>query len=920
MRPIMLKMSAFGPYAGKTEVNFDKLGKSGLYLITGDTGAGKTTIFDAITYALYGGASGTNRGVTMFRSKYASPDTPTQVELEFSYADKVYTVKRNPAYDRPKKSGSGETKQSASAELVMPDGRIISKTSEVDDAIKDILGIDREQFSQIAMIAQGDFLKLLLTKTGDRQEFFRYIFQTHYFKDFQDRLGSEFKNLNNQYKEAKQSIDQYLRGTMCDEDNPLVVDWKKVCEGSLPMCDAYQVLDEMIAEDRTALSKLEAELNNCNVELKKVNSDLGKAEDMEKAALELERTNAEYDLENRKLIELADSLEKARAREKEADDLGRTAAALEAMFQEYDLKEELQITLQKNKEQLKQEQAAKERDQKALDTQYDLVNKLQEEIKTLDDVGAQKERLLREQSEAEQTIVELKTILQEVSEYEVLSAKLFKAQQEYLSAEQDAEIAVKDYDIKNRAYLNEQAGILAQQLEDGIPCPVCGSISHPSPANVSASAPTVAELKEAKLTADKKQKQASDASSAAGKLVGQIETKMEQLREKAGRIGTSSEPAELKAEATERLNAVKTLVQNLAEKIAVENQKASRKRELESLIPEATANRTKYETSIQTRTNSITALITKCDELEKQLDAIVKKLQFPGKKAAVDEERRLIQAQVEIKNAISLADNAHKKQKELCFGLIGQINQLKQQLSNPDLPDTATLIARQAELNERVKDISQKQKSVHTRLTINSSALENLSAKGTEMEALEKQLSMVKTLSDTASGNLIGKEKIALETYVQMTYFDRIIARANTRFFKMSGGQYELKRRSVADDNRSNSGLELDVIDHYNNSERDVRTLSGGESFKASLSLALGLSEEVQASAGGIKLDTMFVDEGFGSLDEESLRQAMDALYGLAESNRLVGIISHVSELKSRIDKQIVVTKERNGGSSVTIV
>jgi len=219
-----------------------------------------------------------------------------------------------------------------------------------------------------------------------------------------------------------------------------------------------------------------------------------------------------------------------------------------------------------------------------------------------------------------------------------------------------------------------------------------------------------------------------------------------------------------------------------------------------------------------------------------------------------------------------------------------------------------------------LKLIENQAKTIYSRITSNKASLDNILKKLNEIKTVEEKWIWIKSLSNTANGNLSGKEKIMLETYIQMTYFDRIINRANTRFMVMSGGQYELKPRKEAENNRSQSGLELDVIDHYNGTERSVKTLSGGESFKASLSLALGLSDEIQSSAGGIKLDTMFVDEGFGSLDDESLAQAIKALSSLAEGNRLVGIISHVSELKDKIDKQIVVKKEKTGGSNISIV
>lgn len=920
MRPIRLTMSAFGPYAGTTVVDFDKLGESGLYLITGDTGAGKTTIFDAITYALYGEASGANREPGMFRSKYAEPETPTEVELVFNYAGKEYTVKRNPDYERPAKRGDGFTLQKADAVLTMPDGRVVTKVKEVTKVVRDILGIDRNQFSQIAMIAQGDFLKLLLAETKDRQAIFREIFQTRYYQVFQDRLKDASGKLTRQCDEAKRSMDQYLQGTMCDEDNPLAIEWRKAKSGLLPMGEVYLLLKQLIAEDEASMSALEIELKGCNKTLETVNTDLGKTQEAEKAATALERAKGRSEAAAKKLDELATALTQAKSREEDAEKLAKAAAALAALFSEYDARDALLKALAELEKQLSEENAAKDKDQTALNAQIELLKAMNKEKADLDDAGAQKERLLREKSTATQTESELKSVLQMVSEFENLTVKLSKAQEMFQKAQKDADAAGRDYDAKNRAFLSEQAGILAQTLEEGAPCPVCGSRSHPSPATLSETAPTEAELKKAKADADNKRQLAADASTAAGELRGQVDTKAGQLQEYAEKLSMSTEPGKLKEEATESLDKIQEKIQRITKEIATEEKRVARKKELEELIPNEEEKRGKLDLSIQTRSETITTLSTKQEETKKQLDAIAGKLQFPDKKTAVAEKDRLAQEQTEIKTAISKADAAHKDQSKVCSELKGQIGQLEEQLSNTVLPDKDTLTTQQAELTKKIEDISQRQTTLHTRMTTNQSALENLQAKGSELEELEKQLIWVRALSNTANGNLSGKEKIALETYVQMTYFDRIIARANTRFFVMSGGQYELKRRSEAEDYRSQSGLELDVIDHYNSTERSVKTLSGGESFKASLSLALGLSDEIQSSAGGIRLDTMFVDEGFGSLDEESLQQAMKALSGLTESNRLVGIISHVSELKERIDRQIVVTKEKSGGSRVTLV
>ena len=354
--------------------------------------------------------------------------------------------------------------------------------------------------------------------------------------------------------------------------------------------------------------------------------------------------------------------------------------------------------------------------------------------------------------------------------------------------------------------------------------------------------------------------------------------------------------------------------------MTAEEEKIWRKVELDTLIPDTESALKQLDTAIRERTENIASLKASIAELDIQLEAFASKLQFPDKQAATAEIKRLKGEQTRLKEVLAKAEKAHQEQSKASAEINGLILQLKKQLEGVEQKDFEKLSDQRDELKGNIAKLTEKQQHIHVRKAANETALGNIRTKSSELEGLETRLTWVRSLSNTANGNLSGKEKIMLETYVQMAFFDRIISRANTRFMIMSGGQYELKRCRTADNNRSQSGLELDVIDHYNGTERSVRTLSGGESFKASLSLALGLSDEIQASAGGIRMDTMFVDEGFGSLDEDSLQQAMKALTGLAESNRLVGIISHVTELKERIDRQIVVTKERSGGSRLQII
>ncbi len=920
MRPLKLTMSAFGPYAGSTTVDFEKLGNSGIYLITGDTGAGKTTIFDAITFALFGEASGESREPTMLRSKYAAPETPTEVELVFSNGGKTYTVKRNPEYERPALRGGGTTTQKADAELIHPDGRRVTKSREVTAAVREILGVDRNQFSQIAMIAQGDFMRLLLADTKTRQAIFRDIFRTRYYQVFQDRLKDESGKLGRECDDARKSISQYIKGTICDDEDVLAADLTKAKENALPISDTIELLDRLVAQDEETLKRFSDEVAALSDQLGSVNTELGKAEEAKKAAEELKKAEGDAKTAGEKLLLLAEALEKARGDQETAEKLGEVAAALETLLPEYDQRDLL--TRQRNTAESSQKRASGENEkaQEELKVLSGTLDKLKTEQKALEHAGEEKERLNGEITRVTQKKDGLSEILTLFSEYDSLAGKLKQAQEAYKTAKGISEALWQDYEAKDRAFLDEQAGVLAQGLEDGKPCPVCGSLEHPHPAAFSGSAPTEEQLKKAKQKAETARENASAASLTAGKCLAAAEAKKEELQKKAAVLFPELELAAVRSASEAGLSAVQEQLRALSESVEAEEEKIRRKAELDTLIPDTESAWKLLDAAIRERAENIASLKASISELDKQLAAFASKLQFPDKQAAAVEINRLKTEQNKLKEALTKAEKAHQEQSAASAEISGHILQLKKQLEGVEQKDIEKLSGHRDELQGSITSLNEKQQQVHIRKAANETALSNIRAKSSELEGLETRLTWVRSLSNTANGNLSGKEKIMLETYVQMAFFDRIISRANTRFMIMSGGQYELKRCRTADNNRSQSGLELDVIDHYNGTERSIRTLSGGESFKASLSLALGLSDEIQASAGGIRMDTMFVDEGFGSLDEDSLQQAMKALTGLAESNRLVGIISHVSELKERIDRQIVVTKERSGGSRLQII
>ena len=426
-----------------------------------------------------------------------------------------------------------------------------------------------------------------------------------------------------------------------------------------------------------------------------------------------------------------------------------------------------------------------------------------------------------------------------------------------------------------------------------------------------------------KQAADAAMELAASASKRAGELGGVVRAKEEGLSQLQKEFG-----AELADDARDDLSEkVNGLILDcekeeaaLGESIRITEKEISRKRELDDLIPKKEAQGKEAEKQIQSLTERIAVMKTKIEENEKQIQLIATRLAFESKEKAEQQVRELKARIYGAQERLVAAEKNYRDCENVLSELRGKIAQLQDAVKEQPTVSGEELKARKSAVTEEKSAVLTKQKEVHLRLETNRRVLANISEKSAALSALETKWSWVKALSNTANGNLPGKEKIMLETYIQMAYFDRIIRHANIRFMVMSGGQYELKRRDEAANNRSQSGLELDVIDHYNGSVRSVKTLSGGEAFKASLSLALGLSDEIRSSANGIRLDTMFVDEGFGSLDEESLQQAIRALASLADGNRLVGIISHVGELKQRIDKQIVVTKDKTGGSRAEIV
>lgn len=984
MRPTELIISAFGPYADEVTLDMASLGDRGLYLITGDTGAGKTTLFDAIAFALYGNASGDSRKPRMLRSKYARPDARTYVEMEFSYNGKGYRVRRNPEYMRTKQRGEGETREKPDAQLHMPDGRLVTGDKAVTAEVEGLLGLNREQFSQIAMLAQGSFSRLLSGRTEDRGIIFREIFKTKPYQLFQEKLKDRAKGLYGRYADSRKSMEQYAGGVITEgHSEELKLRWKEVPQGSLEAL--LEVLDQLIGADEAqqqgkdrAMALVRDEMAALGMELGKMQGDAAVCRDMAAAADVLR--------ENMPVLEQAKvRYEREKERQADRDGLIGAVTRMEENLKTYDRFDALQENLKACRKET--ESLEKRLGQAALEErQWKERNDSDEKIlESLRQAGEEYQAALTAGERLGEYSGRIGLLAEELAQYGQERKKLEAARERYRAAGEESRRADDAYREMYQRFLDNQAGILASRLTEGQPCPVCGSVTHPAPARYLEEGNEAAKDKvdRLKAAAEEKDKAAARLSLEAGRLAGSLDTRYERMKQQIdAEVATWKEDWQKRirqAEADAEALAAKTgdvrqgrryfleqwelmmgqLKGQLERQAAAQKEKIrekkKRKEDKEAVEGRRALGRQSLEEASERKQQAQKMLAesqAKERELESRLKEMESSLPYENRKAAQAElvEKKAFLAGLE--KAFKEAEESYNRISRRVSDAQARLEALRGRMAEKDAegretagedrdpakgPDTMLpggmdvrtamehLEARmqenrqhQSEARERLTGLEQEKSRLHHRLETNRMARERISEQKASMEEIQKEWTWVKALSDTAAGEVGGKEKITLETYAQMAYFERIIARANTRFMVMSGGQYELKR-CTEEDNRGKNGLGLNVIDHYNGTERSVKTLSGGESFQASLSLALGLSDEIQSAAGGIRLDTLFVDEGFGSLDEDTLNLAMKSLGDLAEGRRLVGIISHVGELKERIQHQIVVVKDKTGGSRAYI-
>lgn len=921
MRPIKLTISAFGPYAGEEVFDFDILGKRGIYLITGDTGAGKTTIFDGIVFALYDTASGNGREKSMLRSKYADPDVKTFVELEFVYNGEIYKIRRNPEYERPSKRGTGMTSESASVELYLPSGTILTRKSEVAAAINEILGIDRDQFMQIAMIAQGDFRRLIHADTTSRQEIFRKIFETAGYNRLQDEIKKQYADVNKQCQELRNSVNQYINGAVCSKNHPKYEKFEKLLDGELLVSDAINLIEEILRDDEKSFRGIEEQIARNDEKLDAINKKIGKVSELNKAKKQVNDLILKLQMETANYERAKENLDKEKENESKINHLSEVILLEKDKLPKYDEQEKLFKMLdekQKNFENIASVLSVLENSNEIL------TKELEDDkahIESLKDAKVEQKEAMQVLDSANKRKAEITDLIGKWDELADEKENIAAKEKHYLALSDDYKVKKKTYDYKLQLFLDEQAGILGKSLSNGEPCPVCGSLDHPKIAPLSEGAPTSEEVKKHQLTYETAQKLWEKSSEELSKLRTQNEEHIFNFNGQAMDVlGVDSNDNILASLREAELLSDRHVI-DAKKRCSLSEKNVSTLVRLEKLVPEKEDKIKETQLKIADNINQRIALDAEIKNLKISIQKASLELQYENKRAAELAIKKFIDQMNTLKASLDKAIKYEEIIKNKVEGLKGQLTALKTQLKGHGTTEKLDdLMTEKNTILSNKNNLEYEKSRLDKSIDRNNQAILGAKSKNESLAKLEKKWTWLNALDATLNGKMSGKEKVKLETFVQMQYFDRIINRANVRFMAMTGGQYELKRRVDNQSKSSQSGLELDVIDHYNGSERSVKSLSGGESFKASLALALGLSDEIQNSAGGIKLDTMFIDEGFGSLDEESLNQAINTLVELSEGDRLIGIISHVGELKSRIEKQIVVKKDISGGSSAKII
>ena len=873
MKPIRLTICGWGPYRGKQEIDFTALERRGLFLITGPTGAGKTTIFDALTYALYGSLSGEMREKNSVRSDFADADTPTFVELVMTHGGREYKIYRNPEYLRPRKRAEGLTREKEKAVLTKPDGSVIEGSSEVTRRIQELLRLDLRQFKQLSMIAQGEFARLLSAPSSEKTRIFREIFGTDLYEKMASALKGKAAGAYRQVMECRHKMDEDidLITRDCVFEREQETKWEELTStGSYYYEGILSFLEEEVKNSQKswenslkAHARKEEEAQLCA-------GRLAKAQRVQSLFEKLERETEKREELRRREEEMADEERKLRVFE--------AASGLRAKEEKVKAAKEYVKRLEK------------------------MISDAQEEIITLS-ARKQKEDVFYTQRDAIQTAYELKNNRDNVNrqikevrdKLEETKTELAKLQEGYLLAEQEEEAKKAVFEQAEKAYRHGIAGILGEELKEGMPCPVCGAVHHPAPAGRDRQMPDENEVKELRKSYEEKQKKRIELHG----LTAACNAKREETEKREG---------ELKEEEI-RLEMARDEMDPFAWQYADENREEQFKKELSD-----------YE-------KCLTLLAEKERNLKAQGRELAEKRKTAAElSGAFDEKRKEAGFEKQedyLAALVSEGDTGKLREKlqdyrQRCRTGDEMIRHLEEETRDVKREDVQMLESMLQSLNEEKAGLFEEQMKLGARFRSLEAGFTSLKEKQKFLEKLMADYSLLKDLDDAANGN--NKRRLVFEQYVLASYFENILKAANIRLRMMSGGRYELRRADRVSDGRSKDNLEIEVLDYYTGKYRPVKTLSGGESFKASLALALGMSDVVQAGSGGIRVEALFIDEGFGSLDSESVEQACLTLQSLVEKDRLIGIISHVPELAEKIESQIRICKTSTGSSIEVMV
>ncbi len=943
MRPLELKLQAFGPYAGSVDIDFSRFGDHGLYLIYGDTGSGKTMLFDAIAYALFGESSG-DRDVQTLRSDYADSETPTEVSLTFEHAGREYTVRRCPQQQLARRRSGGEgssalVKRAAVAELTSGDVTLGSSTRQVNECITDLLGLSYGQFRQVTMIAQGAFRDLLCTDPAEREIVLRKIFGTEELDNFAAELAKNAREaqeaLDVARSEFETCVNRLDRGIVEIHD-PLQRTLSKP-HPALAAKDCIDAARGIVDRQRDEVSLAEKDRDDAREATVQARLELRKAEEAgaaidaaEEAQRKLVRANAHVKVYSKALDDAsADYDERHRALVAREEELTRALPRYDELERRHTALKEA-----KNRSEDLLGQRKKREDERA--RLEESIAQARVELSVAQDVSGKLEHAKALRDETARQVERAKEIAESLSRLAKDRTALITKAGEVDRAREEATRLRAEADELFSALIADDAAFVASSLETGKPCPVCGSIEHPSPAKPTNVAPDRSSLTVARERQRKADERLSDLQDAYLQLRAAVDERSRStLAETAGLLGSSSADGteQLRGEAAERQATIEVakLRQTLRDR-AAEQEQASRA--LEAKLKELELLRTQLTADEQTLVSVREALVELAGSCEVALadvaseqarvDEVSASLPCPSRDEAQRSLKQVIkerkEAEFELNEARNSLEKAQREQASATSVLAERRARLEELgvSAGDEKPGTgkqrkALLVAQAAE-----QAADKAVRGAEARVALNERTIEEMDAIAQRLPGLERAMAAADRVSRIARGQASGTNRISFERYVLGFYFDQIVICANKRLSVMSSGHYQLVRNAEGE-SRGKGGLSLDVVDYATGKRRPVSSLSGGESFEASLSLALGLSDYAQQRAGGMHLDTVFIDEGFGSLDPDSLEQVMRVLSDLASGDCLVAIISHVEELEKRIEQRVEV-KASAEGSRVQVV